>query len=545
MIDVSNANKSSANIKGEIKFVSSENFSIQTDTGIITSAIKDPLKNGYININRSKSGESATITPEVFNDLDNSVGSPDGKKAVVGLSKYGLDINQKDYNLYIRDGNSLYESANPGVAGTLTLDGKLKDSNNLNAIVSIYSTASETGNTFTVTGTNLAGTTITEAITGGSTGERVYGSTIFQTITSITTSATASGNIKIGTYGYNAINDDDSLVEWTSFSSGSISMDGVLSTADYLGAKIKIKSEQDTTGTSFVIAGLGLNNQVITETITGSNSGVVTTSNIFKTVTSINSSGTSNGNIKIGTEAADGDWDTIIDANSINADTDIEISTALLTSLRTESPTSQLKGIVLNSLPSEDQSIDLSFEGQVYRLKMASGDIVVEGPENNRIKARFNGTSETIPNSLATAQAGTALTPLIINGLNSVTADSDGLVDNETLGSAGNFTIDGALSSTASSNLKSTISISSSSNNASVTFTITGTDVDGVAQTETITGVNANTVNGTKFLKQLVKYLLMQPQVILTWEQFLVLDLLLEQEFQLHQQLMKVIILLQ
>ena len=91
------------------------------------------------------------------------------------------------------------KDANPGVAGTLTLDGKLKDSNNLNAIVSIYSTASETGNTFTVTGTNLAGTTITEAITGGSTGERVYGSTIFQTITSITTSATASGNIKIGT----------------------------------------------------------------------------------------------------------------------------------------------------------------------------------------------------------------------------------------------------------------------------------------------------------------------------------------------------------
>ena len=501
LIDVSNANKSSANIKGEIKFVSSENFSIQTDTGIISSAIKDPLKNGYININRSKSGESATITPEVFNDLDNSVGSPDGKKAVVGLSKYGLDINQKDYTLYVSDADSLYQDANPGAAGTLTLNGKLKTTNNLNAVVSVYCSASETGNTFTVTGTNLSGTTITEDITGGSVGTTVYGSTIFQTISSVTTSATASGNIKVGTLGYNAINDDDSLVEWSSFSSGSLTMDGVLSTSDYLGAKIKIKSEQDTTGTSFVIAGLGLDNQVLTETISGSNSGVVTTSNVFKTVTSINSSGTSNGNIKIGTEAADGDWDTIIDANSLNADTEIEISTTLLNSLRSETPTSQLKGIVLNSLPSEGQSIDLSFEGQIYKLNMASGDLVVEGPEKNRVKARFNGTSETSPNSLATAQAGTALTPLIINGLNSVTADSDGLVDNETLGSAGNFTIDGALSSTASSNLKSTISISSSSNNASVTFTITGTDVDGVAQTETITGVNANTVNGTKFFK--------------------------------------------
>ncbi|MDC1111741.1 flagellar basal body rod C-terminal domain-containing protein [Alphaproteobacteria bacterium] len=501
LIDVSNTNKSSANIKGEIKFVSSENFSIQTDTGIISSAIKDPLKNGYISINTSKSGESATITPEVFNDLDNSVGSPDGKKAVVGLSKYGLDINQKDYTLYVSDADSLYQDANPGVAGTLSLNGKLKDANNLNAVVSVYCSASETGNTFTVTGTNLSGTTITENITGGSVGTTVYGSTIFQTITSVTTSATASGNIKVGTLGYNAINDDDSLVEWSSFSSGSLTMDGVLSTSDYLGAKIKIKSEQDTTGTSFVIAGLGLDNQVLTETISGSNSGVVTTSNIFKSVTSINSSGTSNGNIKIGTEAADGDWDTIIDANSVNADTDIEVSTALLSSLRTETPTSQLKGIVLNSLPSEGQSIDLSFEGQIYKLNMVSGDLVVEGPEKNRIQARFNGTSETISNLLAISQSGTALTPLIINGLNSVTADSDGLVDNETLGSAGNFTIDGALSSTASSNLKSTVSISSSSNNASVTFTITGTDIDGVAQTETITGVNANTVNGTKFFK--------------------------------------------
>ena len=196
LIDVSNANKSSANIKGEIKFVSSENFSIQTDTGIITSAIKDPLKNGYININRSKSGESATITPEVFNDLDNSVGSPDGKKAVVGLSKYGLDINQKDYTFYVNDADSLYQDANPGVAGTLSLNGKLKDANNLNAVVSVYCSASETGNTFTVTGTNLSGTIITENITGGSTGTTVYGTTIFQTISSVTTSATASGNIK-------------------------------------------------------------------------------------------------------------------------------------------------------------------------------------------------------------------------------------------------------------------------------------------------------------------------------------------------------------
>mgnify|MGYP003303664928 CR=1 FL=1 len=87
----------------------------------------------------------------------------------------------------------------------------------------------------------------------------------------------------------------------------------------------------------------------------------------------------------------------------------------------------------------------------------------------------------------------------------SVAKDPDGLVDNETLGAAGNFLIDGILSSASSSNLNSTVNISSTSNNASVTFTITGTDASGNAQTETITGVNNNTVEGTKYFKTITQ----------------------------------------
>ena len=118
------------------------------------------------------------------------------------------------------------------------------------------------------------------------------GSTKFTTISSISSTVRPGGNINIGTVGHNDINDDDSLVQLTNFSSGAISMNGVLRTSNYLGAKIQIKSREDTTGTTFVIAGLGLNNEVISESIVGSNGGVVTTTNIFKSVTSINSSGT-------------------------------------------------------------------------------------------------------------------------------------------------------------------------------------------------------------------------------------------------------------
>ncbi len=512
LIDVSNSKKSSANIKGELKFTSSETFTTQINSGVSNVAIKDALTNGYVNVNRNKTGEVVTIKPEIFDDLDNSLGSPDGKKAVVGLSKYGIDINQKDYKLFVSDDDSLYSSNRPSSSGTITLDGELKDANNLNAVVTIYCTANEsstgagaTGNIFTVTGKDSSGNIITETISGVNNGTAV-GSTKFTTISSISSSVRPGGNINIGTVGHNDINDDDSLVQLTSFTSGNpIEMNGVLSTANYLGARIKIKSQEDTSGTTFTIVGTDLNNKVITEPITGSNGGIVTSSNIFKTVTSINASGTSyNGKIRIGTEAADGNWNTTIDANALNIDTQKEISTALLTSLRSETPTVQIKSKVINALPIDGQSVDLSFEGQVYTLKMASGELLVEGPETNRIKARFNGTSENIPNLIATSQTGTASTELIINGLNSVSSDSDGLVDNETIGSSGVFTLDGAQTSSGSAtNLKSTVSISSTSDNASVTFTITGKDLDGNDQTETITGVNNNTVKGTKLFTEI------------------------------------------
>ena len=49
--------------------------------------------------------------------------------------------------------------------------------------------------------------------------------------------------------------------------------------------------------------------------------------------------------------------------------------------------------------------------------------------------------------------------------------------------------------------LNSFITIASPNDNASVIFTITGTDIDGNAQTETITGVNNNTITSTKIFK--------------------------------------------
>ena len=112
---------------------------------------------------------------------------------------------------------------------------------------------------------------------------------------------------------------------------------------------------------------------------------------------------------------------------------------------------------------------------------------------NNFLK--LTGTADD--DAISSSQSGTGSSALTINGASSIVLDADGLVDNETLGSSGNFSIDGALQSDAASGINSFITISSGSNNSSVTFTISGTNIDGTSINETITGVNNNTVSTT------------------------------------------------
>ena len=69
---------------------------------------------------------------------------------------------------------------------------------------------------------------------------------------------------KIGTAANNDINDDDSLVQLTSFISvDPIGLNGVLSTSEYLGAKIKLKVGKTQLEQLLLIVGLDLNNKVI------------------------------------------------------------------------------------------------------------------------------------------------------------------------------------------------------------------------------------------------------------------------------------------
>ena len=119
----------------------------------------------------------------------------------------------------------------------------------------------------------------------------------------------------------------------------------------------------------------------------------------------------------------------------------------------------------------------------------------------NSIGSNLNGflklTGSSDDDGIAVSQSGTASTALTINGASAVNIDPDGLVANGSRSGSGILSISGSLSSQASSGLNGFVSVASGSDNSSVTFTISGTNVDGTTINETVTGVNNNSVSTT------------------------------------------------
>ena len=81
--------------------------------------------------------------------------------------------------------------------------------------------------------------------------------------------------------------------------------------------------------------------------------------------------------------------------------------------------------------------------------------------------------------------------------------DADGISVAAAVGNNAALTIGGALASGGSCTFNSgrVVTILSAGNDAAKSFTVTGTDVNGDAQTESITGANAGTATGSKYFK--------------------------------------------
>ena len=158
-----------------------------------------------------------------------------------------------------------------------------------------------------------------------------------------------------------------------------------------------------------------------------------------------------------------------------------------------------------SNLTAAGKSVSVSFVNGSYNItsvtKGASSSIALNSIGSN-LDSFFKMSGSADTDNIGSTQSGTANTALTLNGSAVTATDTDGLVDAETLGGSGNFSIDGAQSGIAGSSLNSHITISSSNNLSSRTFTITGTSVTGASLTETITGPTASgTVTTTNLFK--------------------------------------------
>ena len=90
-----------------------------------------------------------------------------------------------------------------------------------------------------------------------------------------------------------------------------------------------------------------------------------------------------------------------------------------------------------------------------------------------------------------------------------VADDADGIAQSQTPAGAGNFTLNGTLTSggvyTNADGGARKITFTSANNESGDTYTITGTDADNRAQTETIAGPNTTTITSSKFWKTITQ----------------------------------------
>lgn len=166
-----------------------------------------------------------------------------------------------------------------------------------------------------------------------------------------------------------------------------------------------------------------------------------------------------------------------------------------------------------STLSSAGKSVTVSFNNSSYSItsstKGATSSIAINSIGSNLDSfLKMSGTTDN--DNIGSSQSGTANTAMTLNGRSVTETDNDGLVDAETLGSAGDLTIDGVFSSRAGASsepfLNSFLTINSANNLSGVEFNIVGTDIDGNSISETITGPTAgSTVVTTNIFKTISK----------------------------------------
>lgn len=237
--------------------------------------------NGSYNIASASTGSSTSI---VLNSIGSNLngflkmsGSADDDSISTsqnGTASTALIINGNSSVPLDVDG--LISNGSTSGSGTLSINGALSSeaANGINSFINVASSSNNSSVTFTINGTNIDGTSLTETITGVN-NNTVSTTNIFATVTSITTNATSSA-INIGN------------------TPAIVSSSGQRASVTSAGG--------DETSNSFTIIGTDLSGNSQTEVVTGPAANATAFgSKTFKTITSITPTSNTTSSIKIGT----------------------------------------------------------------------------------------------------------------------------------------------------------------------------------------------------------------------------------------------------
>jgi flagellin len=209
-------------------------------------------------------------------DADGIYTGTPGSAIVIGGTG-GTAFTSTGPRVSLTDDNSLVttQALDSFGAANLTL---LDSTATINSFLTITGDAAF-ASTFTVTGTDVHGNAISEAITGGGTASTVTSTKIFGTVTQIAVSASVAADITVGHK--NTIVNEAALVTVTS-------------------------SASDESGKTFTVVGTAMDGTSLTEVITGPTAnGTVTGRQIFNTIHTVTPSAATTGAITIGVKGAD------------------------------------------------------------------------------------------------------------------------------------------------------------------------------------------------------------------------------------------------
>ncbi|MDA9708247.1 flagellar hook-associated protein FlgK [Alphaproteobacteria bacterium] len=154
--------------------------------------------------------------------------------------------------------------------------------------------------------------------------------------------------------------------------------------------------------------------------------------------------------------------------NDLDTNSPYEVHKAMIDGFRKDSPDIRIVGNVINTLPADDTTLSLEFEGNTYKLKTLGKQVIVEGGEKDRINAFFTPVSGWSGGSATEISSEKSL---VVSSGNTFTVSVDGTSSGTITLAATTYTSNSAVASALESAINADSTLSAASKSVSVKWT--------------------------------------------------------------------------